>query len=162
MLEKRLPPYMVPRIVISVQSLPLSSSAKVDRKQVVAWLERMSARETDSIDDHDEEEPMTAPIDSQDLTARQINAKLVEILEVKATGLNGTLPGHDVFLTAIGIDSVQYIQLSMFIHRNYGVNIPLAKLIGHRTTIRELAQYIDNTHQQRLSKVRRFFRKGPA
>ena len=144
-LSTRLPPHMLPEVIIVVQALPLTFSAKIDRKKIESWLVSMSSEEASHARGRNGREcsMLKVPLLSEETTARRLSAKLAEIVGNKDLRLGASILAQDVILMDLGVDSIQYIKMLTFIKQTWGVSVPLAKLTGSKTTVRAIAQYID-------------------
>jgi thioester reductase-like protein len=135
-----LPNYMVPTVCIVIQSMPFTSSLKVDRKMVVAWLERMSTRLGNEDVIHGRYDVLT----THESVAMRISSKIVEIVGSKDAKRRSSLERRDLALNSVGLDSIQIISLSMFLRSAFNVKLPLSVLLDAKTTIRSLAVYIED------------------
>ena len=143
-LSTKLPPHMLPDIIMVVQQLPLTLSAKIDRKKVENWLLSMSDEEADHARGRSSGELMLKnPLLPGETTARRVSAKLAEIVGIKDLRLGALILAQDVILMDLGVDSIQYIKLLTFVKQTWGIAIPLATLVGSKTTVRAIAQHID-------------------
>ncbi|KAM4055795.1 condensation domain-containing protein [Hirsutella rhossiliensis] len=77
----RVPEYMVPTVWISLASMPLTASHKVDRKKLVQWIEDMDAERFDGLTglDREGDEGPRAPANE---VQRQLQAVVAEILHL--------------------------------------------------------------------------------
>lgn len=142
-LAERLPPHMLPDFIVPVRALPLSSSAKIDRKRVEAWLLSISAEDFE-VARSNRGSKTSHPLTPEHGTAFRIGIALAEIINSNHSNKHDVLLRRHSFLRDLGVDSIQYIKILMFIRRTWGISVPLSKLIGHQTTIADLANYIDN------------------
>jgi amino acid adenylation domain-containing protein len=71
------PSYMVPTVWAAVPRIPLLASAKVDRKQVGAWLETLDDASFQKILDIESSGDITAPVSDTATTLQQICAKVL-------------------------------------------------------------------------------------
>jgi amino acid adenylation domain-containing protein len=117
----RLPNYMIPATVTILDTLPLTSNGKVDRKA-------LSATELSKSDKSVE---YTLPITELEQSLTDIWS---ELLERKNIGV------HDSFFD-VGGDSASIVQLHSKLWNALGNEIPITKLFEH-PTIHELAKYL--------------------
>lgn len=122
-LQKHLPDYMVPTVFVSLQSMPLTPTGKVDRR---------------ALPDPD---PQGQAGDHEQVAARnQIEAKLVEIwqdlLRLRSVGV------RDNFFE-LGGHSLMAVHMFTRIHQEFNVNLPLATLF-QGATIENLASVISS------------------
>ncbi|KAF7502161.1 hypothetical protein GJ744_006875 [Endocarpon pusillum] len=143
-LNHRLPSHMLLDFIIVVRVLPLSSSAKVDRKRVDHWLQSLTVEGSDIIRNYRRAATASGPLPQDDKTALRLSSALAQIIDPLNVGNCTTFLGRDVTLRDLGVNSIQYIKILMFIRRTWGVSVPLAKLTGQQTTVKELARYIEN------------------
>lgn len=133
-LEQRLPPYMVPNFWIMVEALPLSTSAKFDRKLVETWLTKLENRL---------QLEGTSTIARVEQTALDVSAKVASLVGKSNQQLLDNIYGQDCLLSAIGMDSIQLISLSIFVKQKYGVKIGIEYLTQMGTSVRGVADHID-------------------
>jgi amino acid adenylation domain-containing protein/thioester reductase-like protein len=139
-LSSRLPEYMIPNELIAVDSLPHSSSMKLDRLYLNKWLSDMQKVPTwhatvDQID--------TNKLHGHENTATAIAAEYARIVAGSHEARGLMFKGHDFNLQSGGIDSVQIMSLSWYLTRRYGVQIPIAEILSSKATVRTLASMID-------------------
>ena len=137
-LSKILPSYMIPTACLTIENFPVVPSLKVDRRKVSAWLAGMSSRLRGPL------LRTMARLDDHEDMARDLSHKVAEILNNKKTDDMSLLKNHDFSLQQTGIDSIQIISLSMYLHRRYGKKLPTDILLNPSITIRHLAQLLDN------------------
>lgn len=129
---KQLPDYMIPSYFISLDSLPLTSNGKVNRK----------ALPLPEAIDYTSSNEYIAPTNS-------IEEKLVaiweEILNLKKIGIS------DNFFE-LGGHSLKAAVLAMQIHKEFDVEIPL-KLIFSNPVISALASYISSSERSLFSSI---------
>ncbi len=123
-LQQRLPDYMIPSFFIELQSLPLSSSGKLDRKSLPA-------------PEIKKEENFTA-------ASNQIQEKLLAIwsavLNVPADKISTQVNFFD-----LGGDSIKLISVSSRIRKVFNKNISVSELFNYPSVAR-LADYIASEH----------------
>ena len=152
-LSDRLPVHMVPNIVILIEALPLTLSAKIDRKRIEDWLLSMSPEEVNACCHNVRDSISKEPLFQSEETALKLSLKIAGIVDEKRVGFGKALLGHDFILLDLGIDSIQYIKLLTFVKLIWGTSIPLAMLTGSRTTVRLLAQFIDSAGSRDKVKI---------
>lgn len=137
-LGKSLPAYMIPTTWITVESIPLTSSKKTDRRRVENWLEETTQTQffdrmgsSNMFDLHE--------LDPQELIASRLSIIVAE----GSHQLRKALEGHDFALSVAGIDSIRVISLSRRIEQEFNVKIGVERLTNHSTTIRSLATEIE-------------------
>ena len=141
-MQERVPPYMIPNSWIIVDKIPLSTSAKIDRKKVITWLTGHD-RPVDSSQVEDVCESATSSILLQsERVAMEISTQVAHMIAPENKPLFKRIEGHDVVFTAIGLDSIQVISLAMFIRRTYDVHFGVEQLTHKDISVRNLANKI--------------------
>ena len=120
-LRQRLPEYMVPSAFVTLASLPLSPSGKVDRK-ALAGIEVGRA----------EERPYVAPRTETEATLARLCAELLELERVGVDDNFFELGGHSLLAT----------QFVSRVREAFCVELPLRALFEH-PTLAELAEAVD-------------------
>ncbi|KAL8713658.1 MAG: hypothetical protein Q9220_002184 [cf. Caloplaca sp. 1 TL-2023] len=135
-LRRRLPNYMIPSVWLAVAKIPLSTSIKVDRRKVDQLLVGLRSDGTSA-------SIMTLsqrlPLPPADALAHEIGIKVVEQLASKNGQKLTSLIGYDFGLAATGFDSILAISLRMWMKKQHGADVPVAKLISDTITISGLA-----------------------
>lgn len=140
-LTKNLPSYMVPNFWIVVEEIPLSVSAKVDRKAVGAWLLAL---------DHD---PLSAAylnfgldksraVPDDETVALAISTAVADLVARGNHQISAALRGRNFILRDVGLDSIQVISLSMFVQRKFGVKIDVGFLTHPDMSIQGVADCV--------------------
>ena len=119
MLQQRLPRYMVPWPIITVEELPRLSNFKIDRPQLAL----MDTRRTGDL--------------SHRATDEMIHA-VAEVFE-RVLGVEGAMPDDD--LSSLGGDSLQAITIATELGERFSVDIS-EELLDSARTIQELARWI--------------------
>lgn len=132
-LSAKVPGYMVPKKWAAVRTLPLHVTKKLDRARVSAWLQSLSSKGANDFGAWVEKSP---PLSVDEAVALHISDKIGDLIA------NASIKGKDSLLSAIGLDSIRMSSLVAFIRESYGVNIPMQKLIGARTSIRDVAKHV--------------------
>ncbi|HEY0606584.1 MAG TPA: amino acid adenylation domain-containing protein, partial [Herpetosiphonaceae bacterium] len=117
-LKERLPDYMVPSILVSLETLPLTPSGKVDRKALPAPNQSLSGAQTSRVD----------PRDTLELKLVQIWEDLLDIRPIGVTDSFFELGGHSLLV----------LRLMTQVKQQFGQDLPMATLF-HGPTIEELA-----------------------
>ncbi|MBK9385894.1 MAG: amino acid adenylation domain-containing protein [Planctomycetes bacterium] len=134
-LRERLPGYMIPSVFVPLESLPLSSTGKIDRQLVVAelepWIEHRRLRSASCI----------APRTALERTLEQLWRETLWIDE--AIGID-----EDFF--ALGGHSLLAVRLVSRIESTLGLELPIAALF-QLSTIAELAAHLEGEAQPRPS-----------
>ncbi|KAF8865399.1 acetyl-CoA synthetase-like protein [Acephala macrosclerotiorum] len=138
-LREVLPSYMIPSSWIAIATLPLSTSAKVDRSRLSNWLSNLPS-EYRTV--HAVNERKAPPIPLDDGIALSISETVADLLTPNDTDPNPDIVGYDANLTSIGIDSIKMMSLSAFLKRTYGVLVPIKLLMNYRTTITDVSKHI--------------------
>lgn len=139
-LAKILPEYMIPTVCLTIENMPFVPSLKVDRRVVFLWLARMNSRPRDT----DWKTPVS--LREQEVTATSLSLQIADILGSTRNGDVSTFRHHDFVLQGTGINSIQIISFSMYLQKHHK-KIPMNILLDPGTTIRQLADIIDNNHR---------------
>lgn len=139
-LKSKLPSYMVPAQVLIVSTLPLSVSGKIDRKAVNAWLVSTSLTFEPLTPKDEYKKDM---IQVENVIALDLCTKILSMVTQPGTKFFDALVGSDFLLTAVGMDSIQVISLTMFIRKRFGVKVHLDALVNPQSTIRSVANSIE-------------------
>ncbi|MDK1289024.1 non-ribosomal peptide synthetase [Pseudoalteromonas umbrosa] len=121
-LSAKLPSYMVPQLITSIDALPHTSSGKLDRKALVAHAKGLS------LQTHAKAKP-------QSRLEVGIAARFAQLLKVDLVGLD-----DDFFV--LGGHSLLVMQLVAEIQSQLAITVPLAAVMQH-STVRSLANFID-------------------
>ena len=140
-LKSKIPPYMVPTHLLFVNKLPLSVSGKIDRKVVDAWLVRTPRIYEPEITQNGQHED-TLPTDN--IIALRVCSKILSMVAQPGDVFFDSLNGSNFSMAAVGLDSIQVINLTMFIRHQYGVKIQLETLVNPASTVRNIASSITN------------------
>jgi amino acid adenylation domain-containing protein/non-ribosomal peptide synthase protein (TIGR01720 family) len=127
-LKKRLPEYMIPAGIVSIERLPLLSNGKLDRKRLPKWELGESAKET---------APPATPIEEI------VSGVWGEVLRRNPVGVNENffeLGGHSLLAT----------QVVSRVRKVLGIEIALSKLFAN-PTVRELAAEIEREQSDRAA-----------
>ncbi|MDH5325117.1 MAG: amino acid adenylation domain-containing protein [Gammaproteobacteria bacterium] len=135
-IQAKLPQYMIPSSIQTIEQWPLSSNGKVDRKALVAGIQ------TDS-------NIRSNPSLEQEVPATAMETTLLKIWQ---RVLPGRVSGVTEDFFALGGQSFEAIQIVGQIRENTGVSLSLGDIWQART-IRELACLIENAGQQQQSRI---------
>ncbi|MTJ18651.1 non-ribosomal peptide synthetase [Dolichospermum sp. UHCC 0299] len=127
-LKKKLPDYMIPNAIVILESLPLTSNGKIDRRSLPVPESRAGI-----------EESLVAPRTPVEEKLAQIWAK---VLRVEQVGI------HDNFFE-LGGHSLLATQLVSRIRTSFKVELPLRSLFA-APTVAELAPSIQQLQQQNI------------
>lgn len=136
-LSKAMPDYMVPTVCLVVNSMPFVPSLKINRKEVDAWLMRMSSKPQ-------EVAAASVCLDPGESTANELSLKVANLVAGEDRSKRVRLESHDFSLHKAGIDSIQIMALSIFVQKRYKVKLPMENLLSSNITIRDLANLIDH------------------
>ena len=139
-LKSKLPSYMVPAHILIVSTLPLSVSGKIDRKVVNAWLVSTSLTFEPLTPQNGYKKDM---IPVENVIALDLCSKILSMVTQPGTKFFDALVGSDFLLTAVGMDSIQVISLTMFIRKRFGVKVHLDTLVNPQSTVRSVANSIE-------------------
>ena len=148
-LSKYVPRYMIPTALLIVTNMPFSSSLKLERRRVDAWLAAMESRPSQeaSIDDLE-----SSRLESSEVIANVISCKIASIVAPEDAAYRRMLEGHDFGLQQAGVNSIQIISLSIFLQKRYGMKVGMSTILSSKVTVRDLAYLIDHGNQP-LSKL---------
>lgn len=147
-LEKVLPMYMIPDECLVVRNIPFVPSLKIDRRRISTWVAE--------IDSRPQMKGITtiSRIDPKEVTAAALSKYVAKSLAADDGEQSLRLEAHDFRLFDTGIDSIKTISISMFIQREYGLTVPMDALMDPKTTIRELAHWVDSQSPLSVNDVR--------
>ncbi|MCJ1231406.1 hypothetical protein MMC12_008083, partial [Toensbergia leucococca] len=140
-LSKSLPAYMWPAACLVITSMPFIPSMKINRRSVDTWLTNMRSR---PIQVATLVNLKHSPLDPSEITANALSVKFAELVASKDNNWRLKLERSDFNLQKAGIDSIQIVSLSMFLQRVYAAKIPMYRLLSSKTTIRDLAYWVDH------------------
>ena len=140
-LRSRLPSYMVPTHLLLITRLPLSVSGKIDRKVVEAWLGSTSRVSEPKTVSNGQKQNLIA---KENTIALEISSQVMSMIAQPGSRFFDSLDGSNFSLTAVELDSIKVIRLTMFIRQRFGVRIPLDSLVDPRSTILSVADSIEN------------------
>ena len=138
--EQALPSYMVPEIWLFIRGMPMSASAKIDRKRISAWLE--SAEHHPLGQDFQNTAKNLPCIHSNDKLSLGIGARVAEVVTHGNAAAISILKDRNFELARMGINSIQVMTLSTLLHREFGVRIGVEKLLRNGLTIQDLAEEV--------------------
>ena len=146
-LRSKLPSYIVPTHLLVVNKLPLSVSGKIDRKIVDSWLAKTNriCESKPTSNDHQEE---TLP--GEDVIAHEICFKILSMIARPGTAFFDSLNESNFSLSAVGLDSIQVISLTMFIRQRFGVKVRIDTLVSPKATVQSVAKSIEDALAGRL------------
>jgi amino acid adenylation domain-containing protein len=131
-LQQKLPEYMVPAEYITLDTLPLTSNGKVDRK----------ALPRPNLDLSKSEVIYTPPNTEMERTVAKI---VQQLLGIEAVGI------HNNFFE-LGMDSLKLVQLRNQLQTQLGVNVTMQQLLVEAIDIAKLALAVDE--QLTLAKIK--------
>ena len=139
-LGSKVPGYMVPTHWLFVEKMPLSASAKIDRKAIAAWITTVN-RSQQAL------EPGNGQADrllsEDETTAQKVSEETARIVSQGNEPLRSKLSGDNFVLSSMGLDSVQAMSLSMFIRQHFNVRLPIGTIVHPDATIKSVAEAID-------------------
>lgn len=141
-LKSKLPSYMVLNHSLVVEKLPLSVSGKIDRKLVNQWLVGISRDMEDSIATNG---CWSEAIPKDETTALELSANVASVVAREDPRFYSVLHGQDFLLSAVGLDSIQVISLTMSIKRHFGVKVHPGTILHPGATVRGVAKCIEES-----------------
>ena len=140
-LKSKLPNYMVPGHLLIVNRLPLSVSGKIDRKIVDAWLLTTSRSYEPKGANRGYDEDV---LPKENMIARAICSKVLSMVAQPGSKFFDSLNGSNFPMSAVGLDSIQVISLTMFIRQSFGVKVHLNTIASPKSTVQSIATSIEN------------------
>jgi amino acid adenylation domain-containing protein len=124
-----LPPYMVPRVWIAVEALPVNPSGKLHRAVLTKWTESLSNAQKQQIRDTmdlsaEQNGLQSQPLSGSERTIQKIWAKVLGIPE---SGINA-----DSNYFVLGGDSLSAMQIASLC-RSEGLNLTMKDILGCKT-----------------------------
>ncbi|KAI9718466.1 MAG: putative NRPS-like protein biosynthetic cluster [Chrysothrix sp. TS-e1954] len=139
-LKDKLPCYMVPTHLVIVNKLPLSVSGKIDRKAVDAWLESTSRVYESKIVCKREEQGL---LPKGNAIALDVSSKILSMTTQSGSEFLNSIDGSNFLLSAVGLDSIKIINLTMFIRQKFGVRVQLETVVDPRSTVMSVTNTIE-------------------
>ena len=140
-LLKHVPGFMIPTAYIEVEKLPCVPSMKIDRRQVLSWLDELeqpSLPLKNGYKDH-------GALEEHEVTAHCVSSAVSDILGRKNDySQSHVCHGRDLVLQQAGFDSIQVMSLAMFIRKTFNITLSAATLLDPEITVRNLAKAIDD------------------
>lgn len=130
-LKERLPEYMVPEVIILVNSIPLTSNGKADKKNLPS--------PKDAIDSRLEISNKVSPKNEK---TSELEAQICEIWAT-VLGLSNVYPNENYF--ALGGDSIRSLSIASMAAKQ-GIIFEIRRLFDHPTP-RSLATWIENSRK---------------
>jgi|GEM_PF-1028281 len=154
-----MPAYMVPEIIETIESVPLTFNGKVDKKRLQAKAEKLSAAKSGFAEDSVEFISMLnsfAETLEQEPAVKEISVYLLDLVR-KLADDNTIMPGDDLMHS--GFDSLKFIRLIVALERDYNVRISISDIYNNQT-INRLAHLIADYRPQSSSGTIVCIRKG--
>lgn len=143
-LRSKLSSYMIPSYLIPASHIPMTSSGKVDRRQLLQWFDALSTPylETASI-------ILRQPNDVGDWTGIdcRIAEAIVESMKVPQSEIGRWTP----FL-ALGIDSISAISLAKSLSRQVEFEVPISAILQN-PTVAQLGHYLSTISDRRSAQI---------
>lgn len=143
-MKGRLPEYMVPLVWLTIDRIPLSTSIKVDRREVNRLLAGLDANESRITRLGGQDPSQFLPLPLSNTFAQEISVKVVELVTSKNNRGLKWLIGFDFRLSDVGFDSIQAITLRIWMKKRFDANIPVSILTSITITISGLADLISH------------------
>ena len=142
-MKKHLPAYMVPTAWVVIEDMPLTTSIKIDRKRVEAWLAGSPPNHQFQSSLDQLRMDVLSPLSDDIATALDINAMVADIIANGNQQLRDVLLGHNFSLSVAGLDSIQAMTLSRRISQKYATDIGIEKLTSANTTVQSVAEEVE-------------------
>lgn len=153
-MKGKLPEYMVPLIWLAIDRIPLSSSIKVDRREVNRLLTGLDANDSRIARLGGQDQIQFLPLSASNALAQEISIKVVELLTSKNNHGSESLIGFNFCLSAVGFDSIQAITLRMWMKKRFSADIPVSILTSDTITVSGLADLITDPSTRSTSSVK--------
>lgn len=137
---EQLPNYMVPARIYHMERIPLSTSQKVDRRAILAWVKKQMDSNIDQAIIDAEKWPI---LQESDGVARDLQSQILSMLLEAGSCHAATLSDRDFRLAALGLDSIRAVTLSKWIEKRFAVKIGVDNLVDPRTTTSTLSALIE-------------------
>ncbi|KAI4131502.1 MAG: hypothetical protein LQ347_002950, partial [Umbilicaria vellea] len=141
-LKRKLPGYMVPSHWFVIEKLPFSVSGKIDRKLVNSWLLGISRDVENSITSNGY---WSEAIPKDETTALELSATVASLVARGDPRSYSALHSQDFLLSAVGLDSIQVISLTISIKRQFGVKVHPGTVLHCEATVRGIARCIEES-----------------
>jgi acyl-coenzyme A synthetase/AMP-(fatty) acid ligase/SAM-dependent methyltransferase/acyl carrier protein len=133
-LKDRLPDYMIPSAFLFIDSIPLTSNGKLDRRALPA-------------PDHERPELMNAYIPPRTPTEKQVADTWTHVLGIRRVGI------HDHFFE-LGGHSLLASQLIIQLRQTFGMDLPL-RIVFQTPTVAGMAEAIEEMRRAAVAKEER-------
>jgi amino acid adenylation domain-containing protein/thioester reductase-like protein len=139
------PKYMIPDVVIAVESIPKTTSMKVDRRSLQRLgLEHTEQERTNGLED------LGQGCDAEDELFNALKELVCDVVCPHDEPLKKSLKNHDIELHRLGVSSIQAVTLTRSIQRKFQVDVPIHFMLTHGVTCWDLRNAI---HDRRQSKT---------
>ncbi|KAI9807068.1 MAG: putative NRPS-like protein biosynthetic cluster [Sarcosagium campestre] len=140
-LSNRLPTYMIPSVCIVVERIPSTSSGKVDRLRIDAWLRARIPPSVNTTGPACKSKEVSQNSDAaEDAIHQKVISTVTSFAPDAYTRYQLSRSDQSLSLSRAGFDSIKLIALSNLIKKTYATSIA-SKLLGALTP-RQLAQQI--------------------
>ncbi|KAL8761000.1 MAG: hypothetical protein Q9184_002852 [Pyrenodesmia sp. 2 TL-2023] len=153
-MKGRLPGYMIASVWLAIDRIPLSTSIKVDRRQVDRLLAGLELNDTRIALLGSREQGKFAPLPPSNALAHEISVKVAELLVSRNNDRLASLIGYDFRLAALGFDFIQAMTLRVWIKNQFDANILVSKLTSDTITISGLADLISQSMESASTTVK--------
>ncbi|KAL8791013.1 MAG: hypothetical protein Q9195_006087 [Heterodermia aff. obscurata] len=150
-MQERVPPYMIPSFWIVVAKIPLSASAKINRKKVISWLTCIDDKASSSQIGNAQGIGGSDRLLSSETMAVEISAQLAAVVASNNEHLRCITEGHNVVLREVGLDSIRAISLAMILRKRLGVQVGVEHLTHKDTSVRDVAKAVEEIKIGRCS-----------
>ncbi|KAM0563789.1 hypothetical protein ACHAPJ_001522 [Fusarium lateritium] len=134
-LQSRLPAYMVPSYLIPISSVPLTSSGKIDKRQLRACFDAMGKQYLEAAS--------KTSLDAQDDSDwSQLDSTIAEAI-VESTKVSREEFGRWTPLTLVGVDSISAIDLARVLGSKIGARVAVSDILRN-PTVAQLARCLDD------------------
>ncbi|KAF9883255.1 hypothetical protein FE257_003811 [Aspergillus nanangensis] len=143
-LGNKLPAYMIPSVIIPIESLPLTDSKKINRQSLHQHLTTMTPDNIIRYRPGGASAAQWKRIARSQQLAMELNHTIVDIVEGDKRGTMDSLRESDFTLSSVGLTSVQLVYMAGLIRRHWKKSLHLRLLQQPGLTVCGLAGLILN------------------
>jgi amino acid adenylation domain-containing protein len=134
-LEARLPPYMIPDVLIPIDHVPLTRQGKIDRRKLIEQFEEYSQSLLQRFSRANEQEEYSGVLSQQETLIAQGVADVI--------GCAPSAIHRDASFFGLGMDSIKAIKLSQKLRKIGFGQVDISKILRH-ASVRRLAIYLSS------------------
>ncbi|CAG8896646.1 unnamed protein product [Penicillium egyptiacum] len=141
-LSKCLPKYMIPTAFVSIKSMPLTMSKKIDRQQLRGRLSDMSQKDLQEYRKGGLSVNDCCEIPNSRTLAVEISNIIADMFESKDKDFAASLRGTDFSLVSVGLTSMHWVSLVNLIRKKYQKKLKIENLQKHDLSVCNIEDYI--------------------